>query len=171
MAAIHTPDPAIEAHLKTCATCRFLFDHLQLQVEEKAEKDLFSSALYRSAALAALERARHPASKIDGALSFDSWAQQPAAVRAVEVAEERRLTFSAGDYTLELVVEKQQQCWECTARLYCNEKPQSHFILEVGRRRLHTESRRCYFWRMNTPPRSIAISSGEIRIDLGEIAW
>ena len=172
LAATHTPDADIARHLESCEHCRFLFALLQLPAIDPIGDDLFSPAIYSSAAIAAYERARHPASHLLGSVAFDSWKEQPeAATRAVEIAEERRLSFSAGDYTLELVAEKERQGWACTARLYCKNKPQHHFILEVGRRKLHAESRRCYFWRMKTPPRSLAISSGDVRIDFGDIPW
>jgi len=172
LAAVAKPTEAINRHLESCDTCRFLYSLLQAPSPGPETSQVFSEAVYSSAALAARERARHPAARLSGNIGYDSWKHlATTAVRDQTGDQERRLTLTAGDYSLEIVAERVRSHWLFTARLYCGQEPQRHFILEVGRRKLHAQSRRCYFWQTKTPPRRLAISSGDVRIDFGDIPW
>ena len=116
--------------------------------------------------------ARHPAARLAGSIDHDSWEHQSlSAVRDRVSGQERRLTLAAKNYRLELIAERQQGHWDCVARLYRDKQVIGNFILTAGRRKLHTEARRCYFWSTKTPPRRLTVSSGDVRIDFGTIQW
>ena len=161
------------AHLGQCEFCRTIHDLLKISLAGPAgSSEVANGTVYRAAALAAYDQARHPAAHLAGAVGHDSWAfESGPAVRDNVSGQERRLTLTAGVYRLELIAERQQDRWNCVARFYKDNKPTGNFILTTGRRKLHTEARRCYFWSAKTPPRRLVVSSGEVRIDFGTIQW
>ena len=186
LAAIKLGTVPFADHLKSCESCRQLFEILSQFGEWEVGKDTgdpgreagdirFEAPLdsvYRHRAIARLIQSRRPERTIDGKVAFDSWADLPAVeVREAALEGERRLRLTADRYTLELIGDRRLDRWEFVARVYDRKKVSSEFILQIGRKKLHPCSQACFFWDAKRPPRRIQLLSPSLKIDFGEVRW
>lgn len=172
--AIKSGSVPFRDHLKQCQACREMFDVLSKIVKPSEAKETPApmESVYRHMAVPRMIESRHPRRTIDGSVVFDSWSQLPAMqTRDSGYGVERRLRFRADRFILEFVAEHQQGCWQFVARVYDGDKVSPEFILQVGRKKLHHEGHRCFFWSSSKPPGKIQLLSPSFRIVLDKLSW
>jgi len=148
--AIQTGQMPFADHLDQCEPCRQLFELLKL-VEKAGDLTGPSPApsnLYRARAIALQASSRRPSRTLTGELAHDSWAGLPAQqVRDAAYSGERQLRFRAGEFMLELVIEKTAEKYEVVGRVYEQGVPSTRFLLQIGRRKLIPGNHKCYYWQ------------------------
>ena len=161
-------------HLLHCKVCREQFAML-CQLSEAKEFKLSpapEAGLYRHASIARIAMTRNPSRREAGTLAFDSWTERPtAALRDKGSSLERRLRFKAGQFVVEIVMERMSDVWECVARVYIGGKPTRNAILRVGRKKLFVTANDCFLWESNKPPKTMSLLTSEAEIDLGILEW
>jgi hypothetical protein len=174
IAAIKTGRIAFEAHLKTCRQCREVFEVLSRF--PVAGRDRIAQptpgALDRYAAVPLIDHRSIQSRRVTGRVSFDSWANRPAAqIRDVTVGLIRRICLKAGKLSLEIVAERRQDNWEFVARVYDKKAVSSEYVLRVGAKNLLPRSQGFYHWSSKGTPRTLRLLSQDLQVDFERLSW
>ncbi|MGD8604959.1 MAG: hypothetical protein PVH24_00710 [Candidatus Zixiibacteriota bacterium] len=172
--AIKTGIVPFEAHLEECPACRKEFDILRefpISGQTPLRKPS-AQAVDRFAAIPLLYKNTGNARHIAGAVTFDSWSQQPLAqLRDAGIGLTRRICLEAGNTRLEIMAEQKRDGWEFVARVYQAEKVSSEYILRVGRQKLLPRSQGFFHWSSKRAPRILRLASDGVEIDFEGLKW
>jgi hypothetical protein len=131
-----------------------------------------AESVYRHAAIARLIESRNPSVTHEASRIYDSWSgAETVAMRDDSFHVERRMRFTCGQVSVELVVEHQGEIWDCVARVYRRNRPVNEFILQVGRIKHFARAYDCYRWTSPQPPKRLCLLSADERIELGRLSW
>ena len=107
-----------------------------------------------------------------GAVTFDSWSQgSPVALRDAVDGYIRRVRLQAGKTSVEIVAEMNKGRWEFVARVYRGKSVVHDFVLNVGRKKLLSESGGFYRWSSKTVPHKISLTSLAERLTFESLSW
>lgn len=163
-----------KAHLKQCSPCREMFEALE-QFPLASREPLVQpspDALDRYSAIPLVDRRPVAARRIEGRVSFDSWADCPAAqLRDMTVGMIRRICLKAGKLSLEIVAERRQDCWEFVGRVYDRKNVSSEYVLRVGARKLLPRSQGFYHWSSKGTPRTFKLLSQDLQVEFERLSW
>ena len=107
-----------------------------------------------------------------GSLVYASWAQgPPVALRDVTDGFVRRIQLKAGKVSLEIVAEMSKGRWEFVARVYRGRSVVHDFVMNVGRKKILSESGGYYRWSSKTVPHKIGLTSIGKRLTFERLSW
>ena len=107
-----------------------------------------------------------------GAMVYDSWSRGPlVALRDVTDGYIRRIQLRAGNISLEIVAEMNRGRWEFVARVYRRRSVVHDFVINIGRKKLLSESGGFYRWSSKTVPRKIGLISLGQRLTFERLSW
>ncbi len=172
--AIKTGIVPFEAHLEECPACRKEFDLLR-EFPVSGQPPLrkpSTQAVDRFAAIPLLYKNSKNVRHIAGAVTFDSWSQQPLAqLRDAGVGLTRRICLEAGSTRLEIMAERKRDGWEFVARVYEAERVSSEYVLRVGRQKLLPRSQGFFHWSSKRAPKVLRLASNGVEIDFEGLKW
>jgi hypothetical protein len=125
----------------------------------------------RAAALA--DSARQPSrlARLLGALTFDSWSQQPALGTRSVAAAERRVRFEAEGLKLDLRAELRSGQWHFVARIVAAEQPDSPYTLVANDVEVYPDDNGFYHWSSPNPPATVVLKSDDTTVELAPLSW
>jgi len=172
--AIHTGRIPFKAHLNQCRPCRELFEALsRFPVAGRASIAPPSvGTVDRFAAVPLIDHPTASIHRITGRLTFDSWADRPAAqIRDITLGMIRRVCLNAGALSLEIVAERRRDCWEFVARVYDKKRVSSEYLLRVGAKSVLPRTQGFYHWSSKGTPRILRLLSRDLQVEFERLSW
>ncbi|MFH2056975.1 MAG: hypothetical protein ABIJ61_13535 [bacterium] len=164
----------LQEHLESCQECRLLVELLRTYQVEGELPLPHAPQTWRSRA-AAIFQAPGVKAKVKSVLAkliFDSWATpQPAGVRGLSSAAERRLRFESAEILFDLRAERFERGWAFVAQVTPKVILPAPLILEIGKKREVDAENDLYEWTDPKPPRKISLKSGDLVVQLPELKW
>jgi len=107
-----------------------------------------------------------------GSIAYDSWTEGPAvALRDIADGHVRRLRLRAGKVSLEIVAERTAGRWEFVARAFRGTTVVHDIVLQVGRKKLLSESGGFFRWTSKSVPRRIGLASLRRTYTFERVPW
>lgn len=107
-----------------------------------------------------------------GSVAYDSWSDGPSiALRNITDGHIRRLRLQAGKIAVEIVGEMSKGRWEFVARAYRGATVVHDYVLNVGRKRLLSESGGFFKWTSKAVPRKVVLISLRERLMFERLSW
>ena len=164
----------LASHLKSCQSCRVLFEMFSQYDPADLSSLQRSSAnsVARCRAIPLLEVTRRVLDRVIGRPTADSWAGLPAmALRDSSAGLERRLVLEANDVRLELVAERTASDWEFVARVYEHDEAVDQYVLKAGTCKVLPQAEGFYHWNATKPPKTIRLLGQQHQLDFEKLSW
>lgn len=111
-------------------------------------------------------------SRVTGSLAYDSWAEGPTvALRDIPDGYVRRLRLRAGKVSLEIVAERGAGRWDFVARVFKAKAVVHDYVLQVGRKKLLSESGGFFRWTSKAVPHRIGLASLRQTYTFERVPW
>ena len=165
---------AARDHVAGCDECRLLWDLACEYVRAYGVRldHAPSGWVERAAALAKATRPTKDLVRALAGIVFDSWATPAVAgLRSSGTLDARRLTWDAGDWSVELRAELAREGWDLVAQVQHRRSAASGISLQFDRDQVHTDASGIAVWSGKKPPKQIVLVTPEGALELEAVSW
>lgn len=160
-------------HLEECPDCTELVGWLaEFPV---AGRPVLASApanwIHKAIAIGSAERSPGLLTRLQAAVTFDSWAQRLVLGVRGEVQHERRIRFSTNIAAADIRAEQTADGWRFMARLTVAQQSLSGVTLVVDGQLKYPDSAGFVDWAALRPPQMMHIDTSTYAIDLPSVSW